>query len=252
MRSRSRLHDWAAALVVPALALGWLAAGPAAPTVAAPDATACVVEDASFSWGFKEAFRSYISGSIANGQWTVSDGAEYETPSFHFGGGSGLFDGQAGTGAVSFPGAITFTGHDGILNTTIANPVIEFRSDGVFLMADVSGTTQDGAEVDKRAVEFVSLEVAGAAGERRSADGLTLTAVPTTLTDAGSAAFGTYASGEGFDPITVSLDFEGECAVPADDADWIPWAAAGLALLVVLAIVLLRRGRLRRRYPSGA
>ena len=41
-------------------------------------APGCDVVSASLEWGFKESFRGYIDGSIANGEWTVAEGAAYE------------------------------------------------------------------------------------------------------------------------------------------------------------------------------
>ena len=247
MRSRLRL----ALLAVPAVAFCSVTVGPA-PASAASVASvtgadaACVVEDAAITWGFKESFRSYVSGSIANGEWSVSGGAEYETPDFHFVGGTGVLDNRAAAGTIEFPGAITFTGHGGILSTTIANPVIEFRDGGVLLFADVSGTTQDGAEVDQQAVEFVSLDVAEASGNERSTDSLAITGIPATLTDAGAAAFGTYRAGEPFDPVTLELTFDGDCTIPADKAAWVPWTVGGVVLAAGIgaALVLFRRVRM--------
>ena len=78
--------------------------------------------DASLTWGFKETFRSYISGTIANGEWTVADGATYETPDFGWADGVGSFDPSTGEGTISFDGSIRFTGHGGVLDTTVSNP----------------------------------------------------------------------------------------------------------------------------------
>src|SRR5690606_23738697 len=52
------------------------------PTAVSAVLTGCTVTDAELVWGYKESFRSYISGSIAHGEWTVADGAAYETPNF--------------------------------------------------------------------------------------------------------------------------------------------------------------------------
>jgi hypothetical protein len=248
--SGSRLRSWLAALAVPALALGWTAVG-ATPVVASPASAACVVEDATMTWGFKESFRSYISGSIANGEWTVSDGATYETPDFRFGNGSGSLNSRSDAGVVAFPGAITFTGHGGILNTTVENPVLELRGDRAHLLFDVNGTTQQGARVDERAVEFVSLALDEAAKIEQTEDRLALIDVPATLTDAGAAAFGTYQSGEAFDPVTIEMDLQGECASPT--AWWIPWlagAAATAAAGALAVFVIRRRARGRQAEPA--
>lgn len=246
---RSGLRLVLVVLAAPALAVPTLVIGPAVTATAAdapvPTAASCAVDDATITWGFKESFRSYISGAIANGQWTVSGGAEYETPDFRFGGGTGLLDRSAGAGRVEFPGAVTFTGHGDILNTTVENPVIEFRDDNAALYFDVNGTTQDGAEVDARMVEFVSLALDEGELVERTDDRLTIRDVPATLTDAGAEAFGTYQAGEPFDPVTIELAFDDDCEAPAD-TNW--WLVGGLALGAAAALVAaLLWYRVRRR-----
>lgn len=231
MRPGSRLRRVLAAFAVPVLALGWSTIGATA-EVAAP--VACEVDDATITWGFKESFRSYISGAIANGEWTVSGGAEYETPDFRFVHGTGLLDRDDRAGAIAFPGAITFTGHGDILNTTLENPVIDFDGDVGALYFDVNGTTQDGAEVDETSVEFVTLALDDGEVTNRTDSALTISAIPATLTDAGAEAFGTYQAGEPFDPVTIDLTFDGDCEAPAGGPNW--WVLGGVGAAVVVAL----------------
>ena len=84
--TRSRLL--AVALAVGA-GLGML--GPAAQAAARPrwSSPAASSRDATLTWGFKESFRAYIDGDIANGEWTTSGGATYETPEFSWSDGTG-------------------------------------------------------------------------------------------------------------------------------------------------------------------
>ncbi|MGX5682649.1 HtaA domain-containing protein [Schumannella luteola] len=221
-------------------------------------ATGCTVESSTLSWGFKESFRSYISGTIANGEWTVADGATYETPLFGWADGDGSYDAETGEGVVAFTGSITFTGHGGILNTTVANPRLQFvDQDTAILLLDVTGTTQEGATVDAPGVEFVELDLSGAT---ELVDGvLTVTDAPAVLLPAGAEAFGTYESGEAFDPVSAELVLASGCEVvaapeeqPVDDApvadqgpvQWWVWAIAGavlLALIVAIVVMVLRR-----------
>lgn len=118
-----RRRSFAAGIAVAIMAGAGLIAAPAA-QAAAPGmldtaaSEACAVTDAELTWGFKEAFRSYISGTIANGEWTTADGATYATPDFSWTSGAGNYDGSSGEGLLGFTGSITFTGHGGILNTT--------------------------------------------------------------------------------------------------------------------------------------
>src|SRR5690606_10044019 len=90
----------------------------------------CVVTGGDLTWGVKESFRSYISGTIAHGSWEVSDGATYETPMFGWSNPTGEIDANTGEGSISFTGLIHFTGHDGALNLQMSNPSIAFSGDG--------------------------------------------------------------------------------------------------------------------------
>jgi len=224
--------------------------------IAAAEQVGCPVDTASLTWGFKESFRSYISGSIANGEWTVADGATYEVPNFGWSDGTGSYDAEGGL--VEFAGSVNFTGHGGVLNTTIANPQISFVDENTaILILDISGTTQDGAAVDQQDVEFVEIDLSGAVEE---ADGtITVTDAPTTLTAAGAAAFGTYPEGEAFD--AISLTIAAECAtataVEATDTSevsaettsssadltwlWILIVAVLLLIAAAVVIVVVRR-----------
>ena len=223
----------------------------------------CVVDDATLTWGFKESFRAYISGAIAKGEWTVADGATYAVPNFGFSAGTGGYDAESGEGAIAFPGSITFTGHGGVLNTTVSNPQITFvDADTALLLLDVSGTTQDGAAVDNKAVEFAEIDLAGVLENDEGA--VTITAAPAVLTEAGAGAIGTYPAGEALDPISIAFTTAADCAVPVDDAaapattsaetvsaespadfGWIVWAIIALVVVLaaVVAIVLVRRRR---------
>lgn len=202
----------------------------------------CDVASASLTWGFKESFRAYIDGSIANGEWTVADGATYDTPSFGFPGGSGLITGLPLAGQIDFPGSVRFTGHGGILDTTIANPVLVFRESGdALLLLDVSGPTMAGDQVSVTATPFVSIDLSGQ--DLAPVDGVvTITDAPTTLTADGETAFPNYPAGETFDPVTVTLPV-GDCALAAApgaaDPDTVrPGEPRNTATVVILTVVV--------------
>jgi hypothetical protein len=243
-------------------------------TIAAKAATAvtgCVVDDASLTWGFKESFRSYISGSIANGEWTVADGATYTVPDFGFSNGTGGYDPETAEGLLAFAGSIAFTGHGGLLNTTVSNPQLRLIDEtSAIVLLDIAGTTQEGAAIDSKAVEFGSVDLTGAV---TTDDGVvTITAAPAVLTAAGAEAFGTYPEGEELDPITASFSTEADCAIEAEDAEtpvtttsddeaetavvasdstdlgWILWVVLALVVLAAaVAIVLVVRRRAATR-----
>ncbi len=237
------------------LALGALALVPAAPADA--QAPGCDVAAATLTWGFKESFRAYIDGSIANGEWTVADGATYQTPTFGFAAEDGQVDARDPNGSIAFPGAVRFTGHGGVLDTTIANPVLILRGvdqDAVLLL-DLSGPTMDGGEVAVTATPFVTIDLTGQ--DLSSVDGVvTIDEAPTTLTAEGEAAFPNYPAGTEFDPISATLDV-GDCdltglpvggdASAPEPQTGIVSALLGGAVIALLAGIGLVFARRRRR-----
>jgi len=232
--------------------------------IAAASELQCTVSDAKLVWGFKESFRAYIDGSIANGEWTTEGGVSYATPSFTWTGGTGGADAD-GALDVQYAGSVRFTGHGGVLDTTIANPRVVIDGDRAVLLLDVTGTTQAGEAVSQTAVEFAELDLAGVEGTT-DGDTVTWSDVPATLTAAGAAAFGTYPEGEALDPVTITATVESGCASesPAPTATatddelapeptaaegWPVWATVLIVALLVaaiiaaLVIILVRRRR---------
>jgi hypothetical protein len=216
----------------------------------------CPIDDATLSWGFKESFRSYISGSIANGEWTVTDGATYVTPAFGFSNGDGNVD-PGGAGLINFDGAIQFTGHGGALDTTVANPRIRFAdADTAYLILDVTGTTQNGAKVDQSDVEFARIDLS-TASLTEEPTAMTFADAPVTLTPAGADAFGTYESGEQLDPITITFSTVASCselapapnaateepAADAPDLSWIYWLVAAIVIAAIATLLVMMRRR---------
>lgn len=226
----------------------------------------CTVARADLAWGFKESFRSYISGSIAHGDWSVGDGVAYETPEFRWTTSTGTLDVAELTGEVPFSGAVTFTGHDGLLNTTIANPTIRFTGrDIAYLLLDVSGVTMDDALAGNTQnvqtvsqVSFAKLDLA--AGEIVASENgaeITLTDVPSAITAAGYAAFPNYEEGTAFDSLDLTVSTRTDCGTPpaasghaapaaimpvrADGdpvAVWVWWAGGGLLAAVAIGAVI--------------
>ncbi|GHF22291.1 HtaA domain-containing protein [Pseudolysinimonas yzui] len=244
-----------------ALAVGLLTALPAGAASAAPtQAPGCDVVTAELTWGFKESFRAYIDGSIANGEWTVADGATYDTPDFGFPAESGRVDPRQPNGSIAFAGSVRFTGHGGILDTTVARPVVVIHPDGTgVLLLDVSGPTMEGDQVSVVEAEFLDIDLTGQ--NLTPVDGvIRIDAAPTTLTSDGAVAFPNYEAGTAFDPITVVADV-GDCDLTGQpigtdttgDTDTageagMPWllpaigvAAVAVGALVVALIVTRRR-----------
>jgi len=275
-----------AAAPATALAAALLAAPLAvsAPASAAePLSSECAVTGGTLTWGIKESFRAYISSSIANGEWKASDGASYQTPEFTFGAGHGSYDSANGTGSVSFDGAVRFTGHEGVLNLTFANPTVEFDgSGGARLLLDATSNDQQGKlAIDEKQVPVGKIDAApDASGDGTELSALELQNAEVTLTAEGAKAFaGFYPTGDALDPITLSVQLT-PCAAgakpspqpsetpqpgesvgegnPAPSAPGIPWLPIGLGAgaLVVIAVAstLLVTGRKkpeRDRETSG-
>lgn len=202
-------------------------------------ATDCSANEVALNWGFKEAFRSYISSSIAKGEWTVDDGATYETPLFGWANGDGVYDGDTGEGLLTLHGSVRFFGHGGVLDTTISNPQLRFDGDGAaMLLLDVQGDTQGGETVNRTGVEFAAIDL-NAAKTGNSGGELEFADAPATLTAAGSVAFGTYPEGEALDPVTIA--FTAVCAGSEDGGLWLIATIVAAAGLVAVTFVLIRR-----------
>ena len=183
------------------------------------------------SWGVKSSFVSYVTGGIAKGTITTSGGASRVGSAFTWGVGTGTLA-SSGQGTVSFPGSVHFTGHDGVLDTTLSHPRVKITGahSGV-LIVDVTSTDMSGNDVAGGTVTFANLSFGSV-----SSSGGTATA---TLTAAGATSFaGFYEAGQAMDSLTVS--FSGARAATTEqvcydadgnrvNADGTPYAAAAVA-----------------------
>lgn len=222
---------------------------PAVMAAALAVAPGCTVSDATLDWGFKESFRAYLDSEIANGGWTTADDATYETPDFQWTGGTGRYNPEDGTGYLEFTGSVHFTGHDGLLDTTIKDPFIRFDGDSAVLLLDVSGPTMDGTPFSRDDVEFVALPSVEVAG----GDAVRTVDATTELTEDGAVAFPNYAAGEAFDPVAISMTVGKVCAtytgkddtsVEGDPAliGWLVGGAA-FALAIIAGVFAVTRRR---------
>tara|TARA_R100001129_G_scaffold65673_3_gene44844 strand:- start:4534 stop:5295 length:762 start_codon:yes stop_codon:yes gene_type:complete len=246
---RSRIA--AAGLTVGAL-LAFGAAAPASAASASEAVTAadaeCEIVDASLTWGFKESFRAYIDGSIANGEWTTDGAVSYATPDFTWEPGAGSLDPEADTAELRFSGGIRFTGHGGILDTTFSDPIVRVEADGsAHVVIDVTGTTRDGEQITASGVDFLS----GAAESTVDDGQWTLVIAAPILTEDGAEAFPDYPAGAEFDAMTITAGIDETCAealVAAAEARELPTrvgliagGATAAAALAVLVVGLVRR-----------
>ena len=207
---------------------------------------ACQVEDVSITWGFKESFRSYISSSIANGSWEVSGDVGYETPEFTLTGGSGFLTPARSLGEVGFTGGIVFSGHDGILETSLQNPELVVTGPReATLVLDVTGDTMEEVSVNQPNVDFASVTWDGSLETVDTDQGVwRVVNAEVTLTQEGSEAFGTYPAGEMLDPMSFTLSLTPGCLEEAGPSIWwIPGGVLAIAAGLSALALAIRRGR---------
>ncbi|HIW92214.1 MAG TPA: HtaA domain-containing protein [Candidatus Corynebacterium avicola] len=183
------------------------------------------VAEARMGWGLKESFRSYIRGSIANGGWDLDGGAVYSDGAFVFTGSDGtaeVSDGSLSSATLTFGGSVHFTGHDGVLDTTVANPELKIDGDTGTLYADVSSNDTEGNPHDYGRIAVADLAVDGA----EVTDGVAEGSATATLTADGSAAMGSfYETGAEMDPLSfaAALGCDGEAGslgdMPEDETE---------------------------------
>jgi hypothetical protein len=212
----------------------------------------CQVLESEITWGFKESFRSYISGAIALGQWTTSGDVDYTTPVFIVSGGEGALAPDRSSGSVAFEGELLFEGHGGILRTSLGDPTLTLQGPRqATLVFDVTGDTMDMVSVSTDDVEFVTLEWSAGDESLDIATGeWVVTGAKATLTTAGSNAFGTYPAGEEFDPLDLRLVVASSCFTESAINPW--WVAAGIGgLALVGGGVVWITARARRSPEPG-
>lgn len=201
-----------------ALAVGLVAGGlMLAPTGAAlaesaPDATTCTVQTAELKWGVKTSFRNYISGSIANGEWTTENGASYETPNFIWKDGTGSFGSDLGEGSVAFVGDVHFTGHGGAMKLDLKDPELVFTdSDSAQLVIGVGSTDTASTELSYERVQMAKVDLSGHTSP--DATSLAVKDAPVALTADGAKAlnggYGDYVAGQEMDPLQLSVSVDG-------------------------------------------
>jgi len=157
-------------------------------------------ESGSLNWGIYDGFRSYVEGNIAKGDITVK-GAKKTNSGFNFPLDDAAYNYKKNTGTIDFSGAVTFTGHDGELNITFANPQIDISGSKGTLIVDVTDNT-DGGKTST--VNFADLSLGSAPKKVSSAS---WSQVETTLTKSGSAAMQDfYDPGHTIDPASFTVN----------------------------------------------
>ena len=162
------------------------------------------VAGADLGWGVRDSFRNYIRGGIANGSWDLN-GTTYSNNAFQWAKGTGSF--KDGKGSISFTGSVHFTGHHGILDTTISNPRLEINGKTAVLYATVVGNDMDGKSQNYGEVALLNVDVSGL---QVSGDKISISGAGTTITAEGAKAFaGFYEAGKDMAPLSFSASLSG-------------------------------------------
>ncbi|MEV6393793.1 HtaA domain-containing protein [Streptomyces sp. NPDC051907] len=162
--------------------------------------------DAAVDWGVRRTFREYVTGAIAKGKWTLSDGAQDGGALFRFPKGKGSYDAEKQTLDADFAGTVRFTGAH--LDLSLAKVAAEVKDGKGTLFADVvsEGRTEE-------AVPLIAFEAKDFAPK----DGLArITEAPATLTEGGAKAFGgMYKAGTAMDPVSLAVAVDEKAKLPA-------------------------------------
>lgn len=162
------------------------------------------VASADLGWGVRDSFRNYIRGGIANGSWDLN-GTTYANNAFQWAKGTGSF--KDGKGSISFTGSVHFTGHHGILDTTISNPRLEINGKTAVLYATMVGNDMDGKSHNYGEVALLNVDVSGL---QVSGDKISISGAGTTITAEGAKAFaGFYEAGKDMAPLSFSASLSG-------------------------------------------
>lgn len=162
------------------------------------------IKSANLGWGVRDSFRNYVRGGIANGSWEL-DGTSYSSDAFNWSNGTGTFKG--GKGSISFSGSVRFTGHHGILDTTIANPRLEINGNSGTLYATMNSNDPSGKATNYGEVALLKVDLSGL---QSSSDAVSVNGAATTLTAEGAKTFaGFYDAGKDMAPLSFSAAING-------------------------------------------
>lgn len=162
------------------------------------------IKSANLGWGVRDSFRNYVRGGIANGSWELN-GTSYSSDAFNWSNGTGTF--KNGKGSISFSGSVRFTGHHGVLDTTIANPRLEVNGNSGTLYATMNSNDPSGKATNYGEVALLKVDLSGL---QSSSDAVSVNGAATTLTAEGAKAFaGFYDAGKDMAPLSFSAAING-------------------------------------------
>ncbi|AZK93824.1 HtaA domain-containing protein [Streptomyces tsukubensis] len=176
------------------------------PSATAKDTARGALRDAAVDWGVRRTFREYVTGSIAQGKWTLSGGAQDGGALFRFPSGKGTYDPKTQSLDAVFTGAVRFTGQH--LDLTLTKVTAKISGGKGVLSADVANGTRTTP-----AVPLITFPATGFAPKNGLA---ALTEAPATLTAGGAQAFGNmYKAGTEMDPVSLAVAVDAGARLPA-------------------------------------
>ncbi|MFC5953606.1 HtaA domain-containing protein [Streptomyces pratens] len=161
--------------------------------------------DGAVDWGVRRTFREYVTGDLAQGEWTLSSGALDGGALYRFPGGEGTL--EDGDLTAAFDGTVRFTGENG-LDLRLSAVRVTVEDDKGTLHADVKSPDHSGKKVP-----LITFTAKGL----KAKDGLALlTEAPAKLTADGAEAFGgMYPEGTAMDPVSLAVALTDDAELPA-------------------------------------
>ncbi|MDO5750537.1 MAG: HtaA domain-containing protein [Rothia sp. (in: high G+C Gram-positive bacteria)] len=208
------------------------------------------VTAATLGWGVRSSFRSYIRG-LAKGSWELN-GVTYSDNAFNWSNGTGTY--ANGKGSISFSGTVHFTGHNGVLDTTLSNPRLEINGSTGTLYLTVKSNSMDGKPVNYGEVAFATVDTSGV---QLSNGTLSLSGAAVNISETGSKAMADfYEPGKDMDPLSLSASvssssatktvtetvYEGEGCDPATGKKLASTGANGVATGAGVGLAALAAG----------
>ncbi|MFD0144295.1 MULTISPECIES: HtaA domain-containing protein [unclassified Streptomyces] len=164
------------------------------------------LRDAAVDWGVRRTFREYVTGSVAQGGWTLSGGAQDGGALFRFPAGKGTYDPRKETLDADFTGTVRFTGTH--LDLSLGAVSVTVKGGRGTLSADVTSAGKTG-----KAVPLITFTARDFAPRNGLA---VLTEAPATLTEGGARAFGgMYKAGTEMDPVSLAVAVDATARLPA-------------------------------------
>ncbi|MFF5715368.1 HtaA domain-containing protein [Streptomyces buecherae] len=182
--------------------------------VTAAHAADRTVAGGRLDWGLKSSFQRYVTGPIAQGSWSLQQGAATVGESqFRFHSAKGSYDPDSGSFSAAFSGGVHFVGHrkpSGAYELDLSLSGLTVRTSGNgtgTLYADmVSKAKGTGKVTSASQVPLASLDLSRV-NMRGGGTAVVLQSIPATLTARGAQAFaGYYTAGTPLDPLNLSAD----------------------------------------------